>query len=139
MSSTHQFYETFNIFLSVTLNRNILFIETLALILILVKEKIFLIQCLNQPLAYWEAHRYFTDWIISGANLSEDSNTLKHGAFFISGHQSPLFCNDVEGKEGNRALMSQEDWILQSSEWLWYFAVWLTGEEGEEGHITAIH
>lgn len=61
MSSTHQFYETFSIFLSVTLNRNILFIETLALILILVKEKIFLIQCLNQPLAYWEVHRYFTD------------------------------------------------------------------------------
>lgn len=62
---------------------------------------------------------------------------LKHAACFIFGHQAPLFSNNVEGKEGNRALMSQEDWIVQSFEWVWYFAVWLTGEEGEEGHRTA--
>lgn len=136
MSSTHQFHGTFSIFLSVTLNRNILFIETLDLRLILAGGKIFLIHCLNQPLAYWEEHRYFTDWIILGAN---PLNTLKHAVCFISGPQPPLFCNDVEGKEGNRALMSREDWIVQSFEWLWYFAVWLTGEKGEEGHTTATH
>lgn len=43
MSSTHQFSGTFSIFLSVTLNINILFIETLALRLILDKGKTFLI------------------------------------------------------------------------------------------------
>lgn len=129
----------FSIFLNVTLNINILFIETLALRLILDKGKTLLIHYLNQPLDYWEEHRYFTDWIIVGANSSENSNTPKHAACFISGHQHPLFCSNVEGEEGNRALMSQEDKILQSSEWLWNFVVWLTGEEEEEGNTTATH
>lgn len=55
------------------------------------------------------------------------------------GHQTPIFCNNEEGEEGNKSLKSPDNWILQISEWPWYFVIYLSAAEGEEGYKPATY